>query len=96
MSEPFTVAVNLTSPSHEQKALIYGPSAIMHLLHSTRCPSRRLRKEFQQPQFTENGVKVSGNAGNLDFQTLTFHLQTPQSDGLQLPQQIMHFDALAF
>ena len=77
-------AANLTSPCHEQKSLIYGLAALMHLLHfpARRDPSWRLGKEFQQSQFTENGVKVFGNAGDLDFQTFTFHLQTPQSDGL--------------
>ena len=73
---------NLTSPCHERKALIYGLSAVMHLLHSTRCPSRRLGKEFQHPQFTKNGVEVLGNAGDLDFQAFTVHLQAPQPDGL--------------
>ena len=75
-------AVTLTSPRHERKSLIYGLSAVMHLLHSTRGPSRRLGKEFQQSQFTENGIEVFGNAGDLDFQTFTVHLQTPQADGL--------------
>ena len=78
------VSPSLTSPCHEQKSLIYGLAALMHLLHfpARRDPSRRLGKEFQQSQFTENGVKVFGNAGDLDFQTFTFHLQTPQSDRL--------------
>ena len=74
--------ISLTSPCHERKALIYGLPAVMHLLHSTRCPSRRLGKDFQQPQFTKNGVEVPGNAGDLDFQAFTVHLQSPQPDGL--------------